>query len=90
MDDIASMQAHNMNFSKKIQHYPTGQKSNLSSQFNTVLKSGVYPTANIELFFCFQVLLEFKLKPTTMCTETGGIIFDLCATCKHIHGLKEP
>jgi hypothetical protein len=77
LDDIASMQAHNMNFGKKMQkqmqHYPTGQKSNLSSQFNTVLKSGVYPTANIELFFFFQVLLEFKLKPTTMCTKTGGI-----------------
>jgi hypothetical protein len=52
-----------------MQHYPTGQKSNLSFQFNTVLKSGVYPTANIELFFCFQVLLEFMLKPTTRCTE---------------------
>jgi hypothetical protein len=73
-----------------MQHYPTGQNSNLSFQFNTVLKSRVYPTANIELFFYFQVLLELMLKPTTMCTETGGIIFDLHATCKHIHGLKEP
>jgi hypothetical protein len=73
-----------------MQHYPTGQKSNLSFQFNIVLKSRVYPTANIELFFYFQVLLELMLKPTTMCTETGGIIFDLHATCKHIHGLKEP
>jgi hypothetical protein len=56
-----------------MQHYPTGQKPNLSFKFNTVLKSGVYPRANIELFLCFQVLLEFTLKPTTMCTEIAQL-----------------
>jgi hypothetical protein len=75
---------------KSKTNYPIGQKSNLSFPFNIVLKSGVYPTSNIQLFFHFQVLLEFMLKPTTMYIETGGIIFDLHATCKHIHGLKEP